>query len=82
MPLQKVDIADPPTVVRQQTVELLELALEMAKAGELREVIIGGVLDDGDSWYGFTDALAPRERIALMEYVKAQWMREWLDGEG
>ncbi len=78
MSLREVDIADPATVVSNETVTLLEKVLDMAKRGELQEVVLAGVLDNRDSYFGFTGTLRARERVALLEYAKWQWMRDWM----
>lgn len=77
--LREVDIVAAPTMVNAETVMLLEKMLEMAKAGELTEIIAAGILADNNSYYGFTSTLRARDRLSLIEFAKAQWMREWLE---
>lgn len=77
--LREVDIADAPTMVNAETVQLLEKMLAMAKSGELQEMVAAGIMGDGNSYYGFTGTLRARDRVSLIEFVKAQWMREWLE---
>lgn len=79
MTLQVVpDIMDEATEINQQAVEDLERALEMAKSGELIEVIVVGVLQDGGNYSSCTSTRDVPRQIGLLEIVKQRRLRSYL----
>lgn len=56
-------------------VEILEYALDLAKAGELTGLLLAMDLGNGELHTAYTPAIDTPRRIGLLEIVKADWLR-------
>lgn len=82
MTLREVDIAPPEVRLSKETIEVLRRALERAERGELQEVMIVAVEEDGSTWYTYTSTLQASRRVGMLEWIKAIFMRDWLAAGG
>lgn len=80
--LREVDIAPDEVRISEETVKILRKALERAEKGELREVVVVATEAEADAtWYAYTGTLGASQRVGMLEWVKAVFMRDWLADE-
>jgi hypothetical protein len=64
------DIVDRETEVSEGAIAVLEEALEMVRSGELSEVLLVGLKDDGSSWVAMSGTQSVKNQIAYLEMLK------------
>lgn len=68
--MANLDIVDQATEVREDTIAVLEEALERAKSGKMVEVMLVAVLSSGDTFTSSSSTLSFRERMGCLEILK------------
>lgn len=66
--------AEAEEIINEAAIELLEHALEQAKSGRLLDVMIVGLIDDGDVYSAHTQTLNRHQRIGMLEDLKIAWI--------
>lgn len=64
------EIEDAKKELNEQTIELLEHALQRARNGDLQEVILVGLWKGGEVYTAITDTLSYTMRLGLLEETK------------
>jgi hypothetical protein len=58
------------TEPNNEAVELLEGLLERARNGDIKEILVAGIVDEDDYILVHTDALSYHERLGMLEHLK------------
>jgi hypothetical protein len=77
--LSKLDIVDAPTAVKREVVEELRSVLEMAERGEIQEMVLIALKDDGHVLRCWTTTLDHVRRVGMIETVKHEALKDWSD---
>ncbi len=72
------DIADPKTLINECGVSILEQYLELAKNGDVQELLIVAKGADGVVNYGHTPTLSFVERLGMLELMKLGWFNNYM----
>ncbi len=79
--LREVDIKTPEVRVSEQAVKLLRDTLAMAERGDLSEVMVVAIEQDGATYTAYTDSLDARMRVGMLEIAKAHFLDDVLATE-
>lgn len=74
LPIRKVEI-------KQSVINLLEMLLEKAKAGDIHSMMIASVNADLSTWTGYTQTEHAQLQLGAMRYLEYEFVRAVVDGE-
>lgn len=76
--LVALDIADYESEVKQEVVDILRRLLARAERGDIQEIVVASVLEDGQYMFTRSRSLDVVIRVGMLEVAKQEALGEWL----